>query len=118
MLVLPDGPTEPAGLAVQEAPEKRPQAATRQQSFVKLGLMAYPSGCQNPPAKMAARGSITKHGGVGGDRAASYYDAVTGKFIRCGLVWSSALSAFRICRGVTRPPVDTDNSKQMLTNWN
>jgi hypothetical protein len=62
-------------------------------------------------------GSITKHGGVGGDRAASYYDAVTGKFIRCGLVWSSALSAFRICRGVTRP-VDTDNSKQMLTNWN
>ena len=50
--------------AAQEAPEKRPQAATCQQSFVKLGLMAYPAGCQNPPAKMAARGSITKARGV------------------------------------------------------
>src|SRR6202040_1232859 len=60
---------EPAGLVVQEAPEKRPQAATCQQSFVKLGLMAYPSGCQNPPAKMAARGSVTKTGGVGGGGA-------------------------------------------------
>jgi len=50
---------------------------------------------------------------LGGDRAASYYDAVTGEFIRCGLVWSSALD-----RDVTRPPADTDNSKQMLTNWN
>jgi len=56
--------------AAQEPPEKRPQAATCQQSFVKLGLMAYPSGCQNPPAKMAARGSITKARGCWGDRAA------------------------------------------------
>ena len=66
VLVLPDGPTEPAGLAVQEASEKRPQAATCQQSFVKLGLMAYPSGCQYPPAKMAARGSVTKARGCCG----------------------------------------------------
>jgi hypothetical protein len=61
----------PVGLTVnsgeaQEAPEKRPQAATCQQSFVKLGLMAYPSGCQDPPAKMAARGSITKARGCWG----------------------------------------------------
>ena len=47
------GPGGP--VAAQEAPEKRPQAATCQQSFVKFGLMVCPSGCQNPPAKMAAR---------------------------------------------------------------
>jgi hypothetical protein len=57
-------------VAAHEAPEKRPKAATCQQSFVKLSLMACPSGCQNPPAKIAARGSITKARGCWGDRAA------------------------------------------------
>ena len=51
VLVSTDGPTAPGDLTVnswaaQEAPEKRPQAAACQQSFVKLGLMAYPSGCE------------------------------------------------------------------------
>jgi hypothetical protein len=59
VLVSTDGPTAPGDLTVnswaaQEAPEKRPQPATCQQNFVKLGLMTCPSGCQNPPAKMAA----------------------------------------------------------------
>ena len=36
-------------LAAQEAPEKRPQAATSQQSFVKLGLMAYLRAARTPP---------------------------------------------------------------------
>jgi hypothetical protein len=87
VLVLPDGPTEPAGLAVQEAPEKRPQAATCQQSFVKLGLMACPSGRQTPQPiwRLAARSP--KHGGVGGDRAAFYYDAVGKGSTHYGPVW-------------------------------
>jgi hypothetical protein len=116
--------TSPVGLTVnsgaaQELAEKRPQAATCQQSFVKLGLMTCPSGCQTPQPKWRLAARSPKHGGVGGDRATFYYDAV-GKEVHSlrSCVVLSAIWPLRIYRGVALSRADRDNSKQMLTNWN